>query len=1052
MPFVGYQCWQPERIGEVINKEALTTDDADFLATHVPMRRITYEKSSQHIRETSEAGLLDELMRAGTANEHVFTVVKGIPGTGKSHLIRWLELEYRLKHPTDAVLLIARANSSLRATLQQIIDSRVFQRGTLPEPLMRLQEAVTILSESALSDKLLNGLQVATHALDWEHVQQRLPGLAPRIKPKKVEAFLLDQHVRAALKASNGPIERIKTFLASGTGSSMGVDSIPGFEAADFEFGIEFLKRLDREGAYHEVKEFCKDLNLPLRVEMRESLARYLDFTLRQYAIRDATQLAAGDLQVMFQDLRRHLHAQGKSLALFIEDITAFTGLDEGLIEVLINSHRAGGGQLCRLTSVVGATDTYYRDRFPDNIKERVTHILTLNSQDGRDQSELMQDANTRAEFAARYLNAMRVTQSQVREWAERGAHENGLPNACAECPFQPDCHEAFGAVQLQDARGRPTNTPIGLYPFNQRALDTAYQFLKDTVSRTPRTFLNDLLAYILTSHGDLITAGKFPPPSREFLNDVVIPTFDPPAHQRRVEEQGGGDAERLETLFRFWGNRSVASHEENHTRFVGGLGPTVFRAFKLKTITGVAGEPPVPEPGVTTPPPPPPKREEPKEYLKQIETWANGGMLFGYDKFVDWIADLFRAFIDWQVHGISASQVKEYLTGSRFLIEGQSKGVQAGRLHFTFKRSSDLRYVLGALAELNDSTLTLQPAQYGEHLTTLSIWARQHESDIVAFVREPTKTATAPDLLRQILLKDAVLLSCLAGELDSAAANGSSELYLQVIASCANSTKDKWKSTLEQLSNTHPADWIKLMRGLQGTVHTCRTELLQLLNRPQGASTNVRYLDAASALPLLADFNDKNWSLEPLPAEPETNDEIWQNALRVYQTLQSGFASTWKKADSDLEEDAKRLNSYLGEASAQDAYVAMKKALDQLRQTRELPAQLVRPFDPSPDNPYVPARLEALKDQLNKHFKLGTQRERIASLSANLMIWRRDVMLWLDYFELFERAAHEHNERLKRETNTLRGRSDADEQLRRTRTLYAKTLKLLAPFSEVET
>ena len=35
--FKHYQCWQQERAGEVINKEAIAINIADFMATHAPL-------------------------------------------------------------------------------------------------------------------------------------------------------------------------------------------------------------------------------------------------------------------------------------------------------------------------------------------------------------------------------------------------------------------------------------------------------------------------------------------------------------------------------------------------------------------------------------------------------------------------------------------------------------------------------------------------------------------------------------------------------------------------------------------------------------------------------------------------------------------------------------------------------------------------------------------------------------------------------------------------------------------------------------------------------
>ena len=40
--FECYQCWKDERIGQVINKEAVSIEKADFLATHAPLNSIIY--------------------------------------------------------------------------------------------------------------------------------------------------------------------------------------------------------------------------------------------------------------------------------------------------------------------------------------------------------------------------------------------------------------------------------------------------------------------------------------------------------------------------------------------------------------------------------------------------------------------------------------------------------------------------------------------------------------------------------------------------------------------------------------------------------------------------------------------------------------------------------------------------------------------------------------------------------------------------------------------------------------------------------------------------
>jgi hypothetical protein len=632
--------------------------------------------------------------------------------------------------------------------------------------------------------------------------------------------------------------------------------------------------------------------DLQSRAEIRESLARYLSYALHRFAIGHATQLAAGDLRTMFADLRRHLRHEGRNLALFIEDITAFTGIDQGLVEVLVTQHRGeANAEFCRLLSVIGITDGWYADYLPDNIKERVTHQLTLNTRSGRAESDLLQDPGILAEFAAHYMNAMRVSQAELETWAVRGAQLDALPNACDGCAVRAVCHAAFGTVEISDRSSTTPLPTIGLYPFNHQALASLYAYLRDDVSRTPRTLLNNILGYILQSHGSKVATGEFPPPPTELATDVTIPTFSPSAHDRIVEEQGGTDARRLKTLFLYWGNRNVLAEGEvgKANQVIGGVPLAVLQAFRLRAIHGAQGQvAPHPEPVSQlspvsdggkkpndTPPPVPPKPDASSEsrFTKNINDWANNGLLFGYDRFADWIADLARAFVDWQAHGISATQVREYVMGSRLYIEGQSGAAPPGRLQLQFERSDlELRYVLQALADLNDPKYVLAPEQYGEHLATLSHWMRVQEPRFVAFVREPSGLPVMPDYLAGILLENCTLLACLAGELTPTAADDPLELYQQVVASCAASTETRWEETRTRMKDSHPKEWTLLMRQVDTgkAVHRCRTELLQLLNRPQGAGTNVRFLDAAKALAVLKDFTQGNWQPTPLASAAE--------------------------------------------------------------------------------------------------------------------------------------------------------------------------------------
>jgi hypothetical protein len=145
-----------------------------------------------------------------------FAVLKGIPGTGKSHLIRWLKEQYALAHPQDAVLLIARANTSLRATIEQIIAARIFDLDILPDSLKRLQGAMEVLSRDTLAEEILGSLQIATRTLDSQDVERQLGERPRRLSPEKIEKFLLDIQVRQKLKEPGGSHRTGHHFLDGG--------------------------------------------------------------------------------------------------------------------------------------------------------------------------------------------------------------------------------------------------------------------------------------------------------------------------------------------------------------------------------------------------------------------------------------------------------------------------------------------------------------------------------------------------------------------------------------------------------------------------------------------------------------------------------------------------------------------------------------------------------------------------------------------------------------------------------------------------------------------
>lgn len=1054
--FTRYLCWDKQPISRVINKEAVSIDRTLFLSTHAPFTSIRYETSPYQMTDTSETNLLAELQQRATDDQHTFMVIQGIPGTGKSHLIRWLKERYSAENEEiggrDIVLLIERANSSLRQTLTQIIESGLFNAERFSEQLRKLAKATDQLSNNGLADTILNNLQVATREVKAE--------LPRRIKRRRLEKFLLDYFIREELKKEGGPIDRIMRFLSGKDRDTLHDNELPTFKPEDFEISVDVRYQIRNQG-YGEAKDLAEKLaNKP---KYREDLVAYLN-QLVSFAVQRTTALSATDLKHMFDDLRRELKLQGKELTLFIEDIAVFTGLDAGLIDALVTQHTGESNrEFCRLTSVVGITDNYYLDSFPDNIKQRVTHHLTLNSDHTQQESQLLATPAAVADLVARYLNVMRLPTAELEEWAQTGAKPDALPNACLSCAHRSICHPAFGHIALD---GNPEHDPsqVGLYPFNENALWTMYNSLDTSkVSKTPRTLLNSVVEYVLVSHGSKVKDGLFPPIARSLGSDFEAPILLKPTQRRVIRNQSrnSSKADRIESLILFWGNRTVDQTTSlDGQRQVGGLQEAAFKAFDLPFIEGEATynelekernvskaketktpfvykkqetskeiTVPVdrgPERSIdevttkkqSTPPPPSPPTPPSNPLLEEIERWRTGDKLKSFQDLTKWLANFAKEAIDWQAHHISTSLVDHcFRNKHRFSIEGQSGQAQGDRL--LFKRSDELAYVLHALTELQQSSATLAPQKIGIHLYTLSNWLRKQEARIVEFVRQPTGKIQAPRPLEELLVHNCLLIACLSEELLPSQAS-SRQLYLQLLKE-EEKQKRAWETVKTQAKETRSDKWLKLMRAIEKDVADCRHELLVAMNHRQGTARTIIYMDAPRLLDLIDQFKKQNWASPQLDLSEvmKSRHKTWVTAAKTYQVLQQEFVPTLVVEQKQIQEINQRLKQLMGEDSPKEVFSAISDLLSSLREN-----QISHSFTSNRTltDKKLSRRLSHLEAILAKN---GIEALALSLSGAGQLI--REVKAYRAYLEEFLKLAKKEQSKLGRKMSQLEGEMATD-------------------------
>lgn len=477
-------CWRLEDTREILDIEATRSSDAVFMATHSPVAMRRQERHDRDASTTySEDDFLNDFLDPNEGFR--FIPVLGKTGVGKSHLVRWLDIQIRGREDDiqREVLLVEKAGSNLRTVLERILDMDAASGEAFDPYRERLEKAAENIAEDELRERILVELRFAVQ--NYESAQSEatrnrserdLKGYVSEFLPNLlkspyfeddwlVEGGVIDrtyrrsfkntnQHDRPAFDRDSLPLEKSQAKVQK---------HAP--EAGD---AYRRLDRGDLQQAAVDVLNEC----------LGTAIGRLLNFK-------------GDDLLQLMIDIRREFGRQDVELVLLIEDIAAVQGLDRQLLASLERSDE----ELGILRTAMGCTDGYFDSNIPNTTKDRASFLLDLDVKD-RSQVDL-------AKFASRYLNAIRVGRDQLASALNGGAD---VPHACATCPFSSTCHEAFGS-----RNGTPGEDAMGLYPFTEAALETLYEGISDQAFN-PRQLIMNVLRSVLVNHTSDLKNGDFPP------------------------------------------------------------------------------------------------------------------------------------------------------------------------------------------------------------------------------------------------------------------------------------------------------------------------------------------------------------------------------------------------------------------------------------------------------------------------------------------------------------------------------------------------------------
>lgn len=600
-------CWDRDSVPHIMKVDAGEPSEATnrlFLATHVaqPLHLVTGRQWKDQVPGTP-AALPDLVQRiADSPPDAKLNWVVGDPGTGKSHLVRWLWLT-QPETPGARVVFIPRTDAiSLRKVVGRIIGDE-----TGPE-FEAVREALDTAAEGyptaeaarrSLVYELAN--QIATDVEISERDQfrgftERGWRRGHRDVARDANAWLLDAQFLKRLLDPGGTAARIAdTRLGKRTAAQRDEEDLV------FRFDDLPLQPDDIDEAGGQARRLHRSLQ-----DSPENQRAALD--VLNYHLDRAVQQVFGVTRGMVTDaaleLRRRLKGRSESLWLYFEDFAVLQGVQQELLDVFVDNAL----DLCDLR-VVAAITPGPLGQLPTMVWGRTNVVCDLN---------LAQDEATgfRESLIGRYLNAVRWGADGLQQFATGSE----VRNRCEECPLhvKEDCHAGFGTVEV-DGLG-----PVGLYPFNPESLRRGIE-QKVGVGDVfiPRFVITNVLREFTLNHHTAIERGSFPSRelSREFTpRDERLAQAEEGLLRDKCTNAGLDDeaATRAIAFQQLWGSARMAfdHHHEVVTHLLG-------LRFPAPSPSSTVDEPDDEEES-TKPRPPPPKAIP--RLVREVRLWADEG------------------------------------------------------------------------------------------------------------------------------------------------------------------------------------------------------------------------------------------------------------------------------------------------------------------------------------------------------------------------------------------------------------------------------------------
>lgn len=642
-----------EEINLCINHEAEGAHDAVLLAVHQPSPLSYRLISSGKSFEASEDELFKYLMTKDVPSGSHVVPITGASGVGKSHMVRMLAARLQnvnedgryvtIRIPKSASLrrvielILAELPGEAYASVKDEFAKAFTEEINIETAVVRFQGQLDI-ALSELAKELFTQLKAnPSNMLLKERV-----GHASELPKFMGDPELVD-HFR-----SNVFPKIVKRAIA-GQSQADQEGQVEDFQADDFLLpdSIDITKAASKTQSY-----YVRTLQLR-EGEGRRNAARLLNeskvvdqaisqlFSLHQ-------SLGGMTLQEVILEIRRLLLQQERELVIFVEDFKALTGIQDTLLNVLIQEGVRGGvRELATMRSVIAVTDGYLAGQ--DTIATRAKREWIVESLLSSPE-EVFRRSKA---LVASYLNAARWGYRNLVRHFEMNGGVSDRHGAWIEPYVATD---DANVVSVLAAFGKKDEIP--LFPYTEQAIE---QLTRSALTRnntlvfTPRFIIDNVLRSVLLPGRPAFERGQFPSSAIEApgTNAEVSQWLSSLPVSEEIRE-------RYRRVVAIWGNAPSTPEDIGH------IPKEVFDAFKLDrpniqfTHKPIPQQIPIDKPSQLPTDSPP--RPDDASLIEALERWVQNGERLNQavaNQIRQSIASAITERIDWSAERTIKSPIK---------------------------------------------------------------------------------------------------------------------------------------------------------------------------------------------------------------------------------------------------------------------------------------------------------------------------------------------------------------------------------------------------------